>query len=64
MKLMFASDLHGSLFFCEKLMREYEKEKPDKLIFRVFFDFWLYNFIWHKFVYNKSIDWNKREPLF
>ena len=32
MKLMFASDLHGSLFFCEKLMREFEKEKPDKLI--------------------------------
>ena len=32
MKLMFASDLHGSLFFCEKLMRRYEKEKPDKLI--------------------------------
>ena len=30
MKLMFASDLHGSLFFCEKLMREFEKEKPDK----------------------------------
>ena len=32
MKLMFASDLHGSLFFCEKLMCEYKKEKPDKLI--------------------------------
>ena len=32
MKLMFASDLHGSSFFCEKLIHEYEKEKPDKLV--------------------------------
>ena len=40
-----------------------EKRKL-QLIFRVFFDFWRYNFIWHKFVYNKNIDWNKREPLF
>jgi len=32
MKLMFASDLHGSLFFCDKLMEAYKKESPDKLI--------------------------------
>ena len=32
MKLMFASDLHGSLFFCSKLMEAYRKENPDKLI--------------------------------
>lgn len=32
MKLMFASDLHGSLFFCNKLMEAYKKETPDKLI--------------------------------
>ena len=32
MKLMFASDLHGSLFFCNKLMEAYKKENPDKLI--------------------------------
>lgn len=32
MKLIFASDIHGSLFFCEKLIDQYEKEQPDKLI--------------------------------
>lgn len=32
MKLMFASDIHGSLFYLEELMKMYEKEKPDKLI--------------------------------
>lgn len=40
------------------------EKKKLQLVFRVFFDFWLYNFIWHKFVYNKNIDWNKRKPLF
>lgn len=32
MKLMFASDLHGSLFFCNKLINAYQNEKPQKLI--------------------------------
>lgn len=32
MKLIFASDIHGSLFFCEKLIDKYKKEQPDKLI--------------------------------
>lgn len=29
---MFASDLHGSLFFCKKLIESYENENPQKLI--------------------------------
>ena len=32
MKLMFASDLHGSLFFCEKLLDAYKNEGAEKLI--------------------------------
>ncbi len=32
MKLMFASDLHGSLFFCEKLLDAYKNENAEKLI--------------------------------
>ena len=32
MKYMVASDIHGSGFFCEKLMQRYNEEKPDKLI--------------------------------
>lgn len=32
MKLMFASDIHGSLFYLNELIKMYEKEKPEKLI--------------------------------
>ena len=32
MKLMIASDIHGSLYYLEKLIDCYKKEKPDKLI--------------------------------
>ena len=32
MKLMIASDLHGSAFYTEKLLFKMEQEKPDKLI--------------------------------
>ncbi len=32
MKIMFASDLHGSLFYCNKLKEIFEKEKAEKLI--------------------------------
>lgn len=32
MKLLIASDIHGSAFWCEKLMQVWEEEKPDKLI--------------------------------
>ena len=32
MKLMIASDIHGSLFYLEKLLSRFEEEKPDKLI--------------------------------
>ena len=31
MKIMAAADIHGSAFYCDKLLRRYEKEKPDKL---------------------------------
>ena len=32
MKLMIASDIHGSMFYLEKLLNQFEEEKPDKLI--------------------------------
>ena len=32
MKLLIASDIHGSAFWCEKLMDIMKQEKPDKLI--------------------------------
>lgn len=32
MKLMIASDIHGSAYFCEKLLSAYERESPDKLL--------------------------------
>lgn len=32
MKIMFASDIHGSLFYLKELMKRYEAEKPEKLI--------------------------------
>lgn len=32
MKLLIASDIHGSAFWCGKLLEMAEKEKPDKLI--------------------------------
>lgn len=31
MKVMFASDLHGSAYYCEKLMEAIEKEQPEKV---------------------------------
>lgn len=32
MKYMFASDLHGSAYYTEKVVRRFEEEKPEKLI--------------------------------
>ena len=32
MKLMIASDIHGSAFWCGKLLEAASAEKPDKLI--------------------------------
>ena len=32
MKLMIASDIHGSAFYCEKMIEAYKKEKADKLL--------------------------------
>ena len=32
MKLMIASDLHGSAYYTEKLLKAYEKEQPEKLL--------------------------------
>ena len=31
MKLMFASDIHGSALWCERMLAAYEREKPRKL---------------------------------
>ena len=32
MKIMIASDLHGSFYYAERLMERFEKEKAEKLI--------------------------------
>lgn len=32
MKLMFASDIHGSEFFCKKMLEAYDREQAEKLI--------------------------------
>ena len=32
MKLMIASDLHGSAYYCKELVRAYREEAPDKLL--------------------------------
>ena len=32
MKLMIASDIHGSASYCEKLLKAYDEEKADKLL--------------------------------
>lgn len=32
MKLMFASDIHGSAYYCRKMLEAWEKEKPERLI--------------------------------
>ena len=32
MKYMFASDIHGSAYYCKKMLEDYEQEKADRLI--------------------------------
>ena len=32
MKLMIASDIHGSAYYCEKMIEAYKREKADKLL--------------------------------
>ena len=32
MKYMFASDIHGSAYYCKKMLEAYEKEKADRLV--------------------------------
>lgn len=32
MKLLIASDIHGSAYYCRKLLEAYEKERADKLV--------------------------------
>ena len=32
MKLMIASDVHGSAYYCEKLLEAWKKEQPEKLL--------------------------------
>ena len=32
MKIMIASDIHGSAFYCEKMIEAYRREKADKLL--------------------------------
>ena len=32
MKLMIASDIHGSAFYCKQLIEAYKHEQPDKLL--------------------------------
>ena len=33
MKLMFASDIHGSAYYCRKMLEAYQAEEADRLIF-------------------------------
>ena len=35
MKLVIASDIHGSAYYCRKLLERVEKEQPDRLVFLV-----------------------------
>ena len=32
MKLLIASDIHGSAYYCGKLLEAWKKEQPDKLL--------------------------------
>ena len=32
MKLMIASDIHGSAYYCEQLLAAYRSEAPDRLL--------------------------------
>ena len=32
MKLMIASDIHGSAFYCKKLIKAYKKEECDRML--------------------------------
>ncbi len=32
MKLMIASDIHGSAYYCKELMKAFEQEKPERLL--------------------------------
>lgn len=32
MKIMIASDIHGSIYYCEKMLEAFEKENADKLL--------------------------------
>ena len=32
MKYMFASDIHGSAWYCRKLLEEYRRSAPDRLV--------------------------------
>ena len=32
MKWMIASDIHGSAFYCEKMIKAFEREQADKLL--------------------------------
>ena len=32
MKWMIASDIHGSAFYCEKMLKAFEREQADKLL--------------------------------
>ena len=32
MKYMFASDIHGSVYYCRKMLEAYEKEEAERLV--------------------------------
>ena len=32
MKYMFASDVHGSAYYCRKMLNAYKEEKADRLV--------------------------------
>ena len=34
MKWMIASDLHGSAFYCKKMIKAFERERADRLLYK------------------------------
>ena len=56
MKLMIASDIHGSAFFCKKLIEAYQREKADKLLI-------LGDILYHGPRNDLPLDYNPKEVI-
>ena len=56
MKLMIASDIHGSSYYCEKLLLAFRKEEPDRLLL-------LGDLLYHGPRNDLSKDYNPKEVI-